>query len=125
MSRSTPTCCAPASIIDSGKAALQRRLGGGEGWHARGKSVKPADKARMIAAPSIAEAQIAIPEHTGQRDLSDIRHCLERRRRGFECCQPPRHLTGLVVEPLLLVVLRRPPAALIDGQDRGIENDVT
>ena len=45
-------------------------------------------------------------------------------RRGFERRERARDLAGLVVEPLRLVLFGRPPAALVDHQDRRIHDAV-
>src|SRR5580700_9132882 len=78
----------------------------------------------MIATPTAVETEIAIAEHASERDLPDVRHRIERRRRGFQRRERARHFAGLMLEPFRLVSLRLAPARLVDGEDRGIENAV-
>jgi hypothetical protein len=52
-------------------AASARRLGRRERRHAGGEIVEPGDQLGMIAAPTAAEAEVAIAERAGERDLAD------------------------------------------------------
>src|SRR5581483_2135859 len=78
----------------------------------------------MAGAPATVEAEIAIAERTGERDVADVGRAAELRRRRFERRKPARYLAGLVVEPLGFVGFRLAPARLVHRQDRRIENAV-
>src|SRR4029077_6143210 len=67
----------------------------------------------MRRTPVAGEAESAVAEKTGECDLADIRDRVERRRVGFEHCQPSHDLVGLIDGLCLAVVLRRAEAALI------------
>ena len=78
----------------------------------------------MVLAPAFAEAEVAIAERAGDRDLADIGRAGERGRRGLERRQPARDLAGLVLDPFRLVALGRAKAPLVDLQDRRIQDAV-
>src|SRR2546423_3042004 len=92
--------------------------------NARRKLVQPFHQARMAGAPFSLEAQIAVAERAGERDLPDIRDRIERRRRCFKHIERALHLAALMVDPLRLVLFGRTPAALVDEPNAGIENAV-
>src|SRR5262245_8284334 len=78
----------------------------------------------MVAAPCTLETKITIAEDAGSGDLADMRDRIETRRIGLQHGERASHLVRLVSDPFRLVVLGRPPAALVDLQDRGIEHAV-
>ena len=80
----------------------------------------------MVSAPVAAEAEIAIAEHAGERDLTDIRQGPAPSAGGAasSAASAARHFAGLMLEPFRLVRFRLAPARFIDGQDRRIENAV-
>src|SRR5262249_43379283 len=100
-----------------GFSSLALRRGRGEGGHARGEAVEPGDQTRVIAPPRLSETEIAIAERAGERDLTDVGRRRKRGRRGFEGGERALDLTGLMLDPLRLVPLRRSPAAFVDQQD--------
>src|SRR6476646_4512393 len=78
----------------------------------------------MALAPFACEAQVAVAERTGERDLADIRDGPEFRRRSFERVQRALDLSALVIDPFLDRHLGRAPAAFVNQQDAGIENSI-
>src|SRR4051794_14533408 len=91
------------SWLSSHPRFLERR-------NARGEFVEPFHEARMTLAPSSLETQIAIAERAGERDLPDIRNCIELRRCGLQHIERALHLSALMIEPLRLVFFDRAPA---------------
>jgi hypothetical protein len=86
---------------------------------------EPGDEARVFAPVVSPEAQVAIAEHAGERDLADVRdRSAELWRRGFDRRKRSCHLVGLIFEPFRLVLLCRAPTGLVDRQDRGVEDAV-
>src|SRR5579871_3787902 len=109
------------------RLAVSGRLGRRIGRHPRGKTVEPGDQPRVLAAPAAAEPEVAVTERAGERDLTDIRERLsglERGRRRLEHRKRARNFAGLQIEPFRLVHLGFTKAALVDGEDRRIENAV-
>src|SRR6516162_11283057 len=103
-------------------------LGRGEGRHARGKIIKPADQARMIGPPASTETKMAITERASQCNLSDMgqaaRRSVERRRTRLQHGERAHHFAGLMIEPFLLVMLGRAPSGLVHREDRSVENAI-
>ena len=56
------------------------------------------------------EAQVAMAEQAGERDLSDV--WIDRRRCGLQHREPALDLVVLIVEPFRLVAFGRPEAPL-------------
>ena len=77
----------------------------------------------MVLAPAFAEAEVAIAERAGDRDLAHVGRAAEPGRRRLERRQPARDLAGLVLDPFRLVPLGRPPP-LVDLEDRRIQDAV-
>src|SRR6185369_8837614 len=84
-----------------------------EARHLRGEFVVPCDELRMILAPCAAEAQVAIPEHASDRDLSDRWQRADRRRRRFERGEPARDFTLLPLDPGLHLLVGRTEAIFV------------
>ena len=107
---------------------LSSWLGRRESRNARSENVQPCHKARMRVAPAFAEAKITVTERASERDLADIgqaaRGSREYRRIGFKDFQRAGDLTGLMIEPFLLVMFERAPSRLVNGKDRSVENAV-
>src|SRR6516165_5861127 len=106
------------------REALSRRLRRAVRRHLGGETVEPGDELGISAPPRAVEAEIAIAERAGERDLADGRRRIDRRRRSFERGERAGHLAGLMLEPFRLVGLRLAPPRLVDGEDRGIEQAV-
>src|SRR5580700_5502956 len=101
-----------------------RGLGRSESRHLRGEIIEPSNKAGMLATPAVAEAEVTIAARAGERDLPDIGHRIDRRRPRLENGKCTRHLAGLEFQPFWLVHFRFTIAALVHGEDRGIEDAV-
>jgi len=78
----------------------------------------------MIRTPGAGKTKVAIAERTGKRDLADIRRGTERRRGGFERRESARDLSSLEIDPFRFMPLGRPPASLVNQQDRRIHDAV-
>src|SRR5262245_10525117 len=103
----------------------RRRSGRREGRHAAGEVVEPGDEPRVIVPPASREAEVAVAERTGERDLAHVRRRDRRgERRGLERDKRACDLAALKLDPFRLVSLGRPPASLVDQQDRGIHDPV-
>ena len=81
----------------------------------------------MILAPTAGKAKIAIAQRTSEGDLPYMGKFTDgsgRRRGSLEQSEGALHLAGLVVEPFRFMLLRRTPAALIDCQNRSVEDAI-
>ena len=81
----------------------------------------------MIFTPTAGEPKIAITKRAGKRNLPHMRKLAGRRKRrraGFKKSKCALHLAGLVLQPFRLVLIGCAPAALVDRQNRGVENTV-
>src|SRR6202030_3195913 len=103
---------------------LPRHASRRKGGDCRREAFEPRDEPRVIASPGSFETEIEISERAGGGDLAEGRRAVEPRRLGFERGKRPRHLAGLVLDPLRHVMLGRPPAAFINPQDPRIEQAV-
>src|ERR1700724_1980222 len=78
----------------------------------------------MVLAPGAMEAEVAIGEYAGERDLPDGRRRVASGWRGLERSERPLDLAGLMLDPFRLVLGGITPTALVHLQDRGIHDAV-
>src|SRR5262249_31061275 len=107
-----------------GRNRSARRLGGAHRRHPRGEVVEPRSKPRMILAPALIEPEVAVSEGAGERDLTNVRWRVETGWLLLERGEGARDLAGLVIEPFWLVTFRRPPARLVNNENRGIHDAI-
>src|SRR5690349_9218913 len=93
-----------------------RNLRLGEGGHPRLEVREPCDELRMALAPCSTHAEVEIAEGAGQRDVPDMEVGGRDREMGLGMVEPALDLALLQVDPLRLVLLRHPEAALVDLQ---------
>src|SRR5262249_19252623 len=110
------------------RASTHRDLGRwrsrGKGGHLGGETILPGPQPRMILAPAPLEAEVAIAERAGERDLADVGRRVETGRRGFERGRRARHLAALMIEPFRLVLVGGPITGLVIDQDRGLHQPI-
>ena len=114
-SRTRRHCAQYRSRAETARS-LRRDLGRRERRHLRGEAVEPGDELGMVGAPVAGKRRSRWPSKQASAIWPTFGIGSSGGGVGFERGEAARDLVGLVVEPLRLVVLRRPEAAFVEHQ---------